>query len=128
MGIENKDKAVSFLLLSTRGKTEEAFSKFLGPGFKHHNPLVEGSVEAMKAALQRSFGRNPEKILEVKRALAEGDFVAVRSHVRMTPNDRGYVLAHFFRFEDGLIAEMWDSSQPVPEKSLNEKGCSRARV
>jgi predicted SnoaL-like aldol condensation-catalyzing enzyme len=31
-------------------------------------------------------------------------------------------LVHIFRFDGGLIAELWDIGQPVPEDSPNERG------
>ena len=45
-------------------------------------PFFEGSAEALKAGMEENARQNPDKVLEVKRAIAEGDFVAVHSHVR----------------------------------------------
>jgi hypothetical protein len=38
----NKDAAVSFLKLAVPGKAREACSKFVGSGFRHHNPFFGG--------------------------------------------------------------------------------------
>jgi len=116
----NKEKAISFLKLSARGQAEEAFLKLVSDGFIHHNPNVEGSAVALMKALNESFRQNPTKVLEVKKIVAEDNLVAVRSVVKMNTDDRGAIVTHFFKFEDGLIAEMWDSAQPVPERSLNQ--------
>lgn len=53
---------------------------------------------------------------------AEGELVAVHSHVRQKPGDLGAAVVHIFRFEKGRIVELWDLGQPVPEKSPNQYG------
>jgi predicted SnoaL-like aldol condensation-catalyzing enzyme len=75
----NKDAAVSFLKLAVSGKVREAYSKFVGAGFRHHNPFFEGSAETLLAGMEENVRLNPSKVLEVKRAIAEGELVAVHS-------------------------------------------------
>jgi predicted SnoaL-like aldol condensation-catalyzing enzyme len=118
----NKDAAVTFLKLAAGGKVQEAYSKFAGPGFKHHNPFFEGSASSLQAGMEENARQNPGKVLTVKRAIAEGDFVVVHSHVQQNPDDRGAAVVHIFRFENGRIAELWDIGQPLPEKSPNQYG------
>jgi len=118
----NKDTAISFLKLAASGKVREAYSKFVGAGFRHHNPFFESSAEALMAGMEENARQNPNKVLEVKRAIAEGEFVAVHSHVRQEPDDLGAAVVHIFRFENGRIVELWDLGQPVPEKSPNQYG------
>ena len=48
--------------------------------------------------------------------------MAVHSHVRQNPNDRGAAVVHIFRFEGDRVVELWDMGQPVPENSPNENG------
>jgi len=122
MAESNKETAISFLKLAASGNVREAYSKFVGPGFKHHNPYFEGSAETLMTAMEENARQNPNKSLEVKRAIAEGDLVAVHSHVRLKPEDRGGAVVHLFRFEDGRILELWDLGQPLPEKSPNQYG------
>jgi predicted SnoaL-like aldol condensation-catalyzing enzyme len=118
----NKDTAVLFLKLAASGRVREAYSKFVGPGFRHHNPFFEGSAEALMAGMEENARQNPSKVLEVKRAIAEGEFVAVHSNVRQKPDDLGAAVVHIFRFENGRIVELWDVGQPVPEESPNQYG------
>jgi len=75
----NKDAAISFLKLAAGGYVREAYSKFVCTGFRHHNPYFEGSAEALMAAMEENARQNPSKVLEVKRAIAEGEFVVVHS-------------------------------------------------
>jgi predicted SnoaL-like aldol condensation-catalyzing enzyme len=107
MANRNRDAAISFLKMTSSGNVREAYSKFVGPNFKHHNPFFDGSAETLMAALEENARDNPGKTLDVKRAIAEGDLMAVHSHVR---------------FEEGHIVELWDLGQEVPEQSPNQHG------
>ena len=44
----NKDAAVSFLKLAASGQVREAYAKFIGAGFRHHNAFFEGSMECSR--------------------------------------------------------------------------------
>ena len=118
----NKDTAVSFLKMGSRGDVREAYSKFVAPGFKHHNPYYEGSAETLMTAMEENARENPSKVLDVKLAIEEGHFVAVHSHVRLKPGELGGAVVHIFRFEAGHIVELWDVGQAVPEQSPNQHG------
>ena len=118
----NKDAAISFLKLAASGKVDEAYSKFIGQGFKHHNTFFEGSAESLQAGMKENSIQNPNKFFEVKRAIAEGDFVVTHSYVQQKPNDLGAVVVHIFRFENGKIVELWDLGQPIPADSPNQYG------
>lgn len=119
---KNKDTTIRFLEMASSGEVREAYAKFVGAGFRHHNPFYEGSAGSLMAGMEENARQNPKKVLEVKRAIAEGEFVAVHSHVRQNPDDRGGSVVHIFRFDDGRIAELWDVGQPVPEQSPNQHG------
>ena len=119
---QNKDIAVAFLEMASGGEVREAYSQFVGSGFKHHNPFFEGSAEALSAGMEDNARQNPDKVIEVKRVIAEGDLVVVHSHVRLNPNALGAAVIHIFRFEHGRIVELWDVGQPVPEDSQNQYG------
>lgn len=118
----NKDIAASFLKLAAMGKVEEAYSKYVGEGFRHHNPFFEGTAEALRAGMEENARQNPNKVLEVKRVIAEDDFVVIHSHVRQKPDQPGAAVVHIFRFDKVKIVELWDVGQPIPEHSMNENG------
>lgn len=119
---QHKETAISFLKSASSGQVREAFSKFVAEGFRHHNPFFEGSAESLQAGMEENARLYPSKILEVKRAIAEGDLVVVHSHLRQKPEERGVAVVHLFRFENGRIVELWDLGQPVPESSPNQYG------
>lgn len=118
----NKDKAVSFLQLVATGEVREAYRRYIGPEFIHHNPYFRGDADSLMLAMEENAAKNPHKILEVKRALEEGDLVAVHSHIKQTQEDIGAVVVHIFRFSNDSIVELWDVGQPIPEESPNENG------
>jgi len=118
----NKNAAVSFLELASSGNVSEAYLKYVGQGFKHHNPFFEGTADALQAGMIANAQENPDKVFEVKRVIAEDDFVVTHSQVQQKPGDLGAAVVHIFRFENGKIVELWDLGQPVPEKSPNENG------
>ena len=117
-----KDAAVSFLNLAASGRVREAYANRVTAGFKHHNPFFAGDANSLMAGMEENARQNPHKRLDVLHALEDGDFVAVHSHVRQTPTDRGAAVVHVFRFDGDRIAELWDVGQPVPEQSVNANG------
>jgi predicted SnoaL-like aldol condensation-catalyzing enzyme len=120
---DNKmDAAVAFLEMASSGEVREAYAKFVGLGFRHHNPYFEGSAGSLQAGMEENAQQNPDKVLEVKRVIAEGEFVVVHSHVRQKPDELGGAVVHIFRFENDRIVELWDLGQPVPEDSPNQYG------
>ena len=117
-----KETAIDFLRKAASGDVREAYRKYVGPRFRHHNVYFKGDAESLMLGMEENAKQNPDKTLEIKHALHDGDLVAVHSHVRMNPGDRGVALVHIFRFEGDRIAELWDLGQPVPETSPNEYG------
>jgi len=115
MADDNKANAIAFL-------KSEAYSKFVGKGFKHHNQFFEGSAESLQAGMEENARVNPNKVFTVKRAIAEGDFVVTHSHIQQKPGDLGAAVVHIFHFENGKIVELWDLGQPIVEKSPNQYG------
>lgn len=122
MSDTNTTNAVSFLQLASSGKVREAFEKYIGNGFRHHNPFFEGSAGALQAGMEENARQSPDKVFTILRTVSEGDFVVTHSHVQQNPDQRGAVVVHIFRFENGHIVELWDVGQPIPESSPNQNG------
>jgi predicted SnoaL-like aldol condensation-catalyzing enzyme len=122
MSTSHKEVALSFLRAAASGNVRAAYQKHVAPNFKHHNPFFRGDAESLMKGMEENATKNPNKVLEVQRAIEEGDLVAVHSRVLMKPDDRGVALVHFFKFQGDRIVELWDLGQPVPENSPNENG------
>ena len=118
----NKEAAVSFLQMTAAGQVEEAFARFAGPQFRHHNPYFAGDAASIKAGMLENAARFPDMLFEVQRALEDGALVAVHSRARMQPGGPAIAIVHILRFEDGRIAEMWDIGQAQPDPMPNQYG------
>ncbi|CAI8907820.1 SnoaL-like domain-containing protein [Brevibacillus sp. IT-7CA2] len=117
-----KENAVSFLQLVASGNVREAYQRYAGPNLRHHNPFFRGDAHSLMLAMEENAAKNPHKILEVKRAIEEGEIVAVHSHVKQNQEDLGGAVVHIFRFHNDQIVELWDVGQPIPADSPNENG------
>jgi len=117
-----RNAAVGFLRAASSGRVREAYERYIGPDFKHHNPHFGGDAAALRAAMEQDAAEHPNKVLKVQRVLADDDLVAVHSWVRMTGDDAGYALVHIFRFAGDRVVELWDIAEPVPASSPNANG------
>jgi predicted SnoaL-like aldol condensation-catalyzing enzyme len=79
-------------------------------------------MESLLAGMAEDAEQFPNKEFEVQRALQDGDFVAVHSRLRHSPDEQDMAVVHIFRFENGRIAEFWDVAQAAPEDVPNEHG------
>ena len=66
--------------------------------------------------------KNPHASLAVKNVLADGDLVAVHSHVVHKPGEPGAAVVHIFRFQADKVVEFWDLGMEVPKDSPNTDG------
>lgn len=120
--LSHKDSAVDFMRLVGAGKVREAYDRHVAGDFRHHNPNFHGDRSSLIEAMEDNARQNPNKVVDVKHVLEEGDTVAVHSHIRQDAQDRGAAAVHLFRFEDGRIAELWDIGQQIGPDSPNEHG------
>lgn len=118
----HKAAAVSFLNMVIAGNIQEAFEKYVSKGMRHHNIWFKGDSASLEKAMLESHLQFPNKIIDIKHVVEEGNMVAVHAHVRFKTEDSGWALVHFFLFEGDLIIEMWDMGQEIPENSPNENG------
>lgn len=118
-GMSRKDAAMAFLRLAASGRANEAFHNHVAPGFRHHNPFFRGDAASLMIAMEENAAKNPNKVLEIQRALEDGDQVAIHSRVRQKPGELGAAVVHIFKFQGDRIVELWDMGQPVPETSPN---------
>jgi predicted SnoaL-like aldol condensation-catalyzing enzyme len=117
-----KEAALDFMHLVVKGNIQDAYRKYIADDFLHHNAHFKGDRQSLMKAMEENHVQNPNKILSVKHALTDGDLVAIHSHIKMNPEDKGVAVVHIFRFKDNRIVELWDLGDPVPAESLNENG------
>ena len=94
-----------------------AQATFVGAQYKQHNPFVKDGKEGFIEAFTEVFKRSPKAHMEIKRVVAEGDFVVVHvHHLASDPKKKGRASMDWFRLDaDGKIVEHWDVMQWVPE-------------
>ena len=117
----NRETAINFLKLASSGKLDEAYA-LTSANFRHHNAYFAGDAESLKAGMADAAKQFPDTKLEVKRALEEGDTVAVHSRLQHSPETAEIAVVHIFRFEDGQIVELWDVGMEEPKDSPNKNG------
>ncbi|QFT90742.1 SnoaL-like domain protein [Bacillus sp. THAF10] len=118
----NKDQAISFLTLIVEGRISEAFERYSGPDFLHHNPYFKGDAHSLMVAMEENAKESPNKTMEIHHAVEENNTVVIHSHIKQHHEDLGAAVVHIFRFHDNKIAEVWDTGQAVPQDSPNENG------
>ena len=64
----------------------------------------------------------PDKWIDIKRVIAEGDIVAAHSHVSLNPGNVNVAVVHIFRFQGDRVVELWDISQEMKADSPNADG------
>jgi predicted SnoaL-like aldol condensation-catalyzing enzyme len=119
----NKKAALEFYDLAINKKDYEMASKYIGAGYKQHNPLVGEGKEGFKAFLAMLKKDFPQAHSEVKRVFADGNYVIIHVHSTRIPNTPGRAIFDCFRFDDnGKVVEHWDAIQDVPVKAANPNG------
>ena len=115
-----KEMASAFLKMAGMGQVDEAYVRFIAPEFIHHNQYFAGDRASLLAAMKEDHAKNPNRLVEVKRAFEDGDTVITLSHV--SKKEMEFVVVHIFRFEDGKVVELWDLGQKLEPNRVNENG------
>ena len=118
---DRKQIATEFLRLARAGD-RAAIERLVTPNARHHSAYFAAGMPALFDAMIAAATSAPERTSDVKRVLADGDYVVVHSHMKPTPADAGVAVVHIFRFDGDRIAELWDVGQPVPAENPNVDG------
>jgi predicted SnoaL-like aldol condensation-catalyzing enzyme len=103
-------------------KVREAFETWVDPGYVQHNPMAATGRDAAINFLEPFFAQHPDIHYSIARVIADGNLVAVHSHGKFAPDDRGVAVVDILRVEGCKVMEHWDVVQPVPEKAANSNG------
>ena len=58
-------------MLAASGKFREAYSGYVIPYFRHHNPYFRGDRESLMLAMEENATENPNKKLDIKLTLKD---------------------------------------------------------
>jgi predicted SnoaL-like aldol condensation-catalyzing enzyme len=103
----------------TRPSEEQAAQRYLVRSYRQHNPQAGDGAAAFIQFVTGFLAQVPQLSVDIKRTIAEGDFVVTHCLLKMSPQDRGTAVMDIFQLADGKIAEHWDVLQPVPETAAN---------
>jgi predicted SnoaL-like aldol condensation-catalyzing enzyme len=120
--MNRKEIAKKFLRMVATGKVDQAYERFVGAGFRHHNAYYPGDADSLRKGMADAAKQFPRTTIEIQRTIAEGSLVAVHSRVKHSPRERGYAVVHILRFKGSKIAEFWDLGMEVPKDSPNRHG------
>ena len=118
----NKKAVVEFYQKAINDKDFDAAAKYLGSRYIQHNPVAADGPEGLKGFIGFLKSKFPNSKSEIKRVIAEGDYVVLHVHAVREPGTRGRAIIDIFRLENGKIVEHWDVAQDVPEKAANSNG------
>lgn len=114
--------AEHFLSLCASGQARDAYARYVANDFRHHNAWFPGDRESLLRGMEQSAQAEPNKSFTVKQVIADGDRVAVFSHLRREQADVDMAVVHILRFQNGKIVELWDVGQVIPKDSPNGLG------
>jgi predicted SnoaL-like aldol condensation-catalyzing enzyme len=115
-----KKSVVEFCDKAFNQKDFDAAKPYFGPQFIDHDPgATADGIESFKRFLGFLRGKFPEARFEIKRVVAEGDYVIVHAHGVREPGTPGRAIVDIFRLDHGKIVEHWDVIQDITENSRN---------
>lgn len=120
--LTNKEIATEFLESIVNAKDYDAASKYLGTWYIEHDPQGTDGPAGLHAYIQYLQDNFPNSHVEIKRVIADGDYVIFHVHSILTPGTPGQAIVDIFRLDKGKVVEHWDVTQEIPEQSSNPNG------
>ncbi|MBK6673329.1 MAG: nuclear transport factor 2 family protein [Proteobacteria bacterium] len=115
----NKKLVLAFYEQIIGRKDFDGALKYMGATYKQHAPYAADGHTGLRAWLAGFKAAFPKHRYEVKRVLAEGDYVMLHLHGMGGPNPHGESVVDIFRVENGKVVEHWDIIQPIPDTADN---------
>ncbi|MEV4087888.1 ester cyclase [Nonomuraea fuscirosea] len=118
----NKQTVLDFYEAAFNEKDFDTVAKLVGDDYTQHNPQIADGPDGLQARLRHLKETFPALRVEVRRLLAEDDYVVGHVYAVREPGQRGTAIMDIFRLEDGKLIEHWDVMQEIPAEALNPNG------
>ncbi len=92
---------------------------YLGDYYRQHAPYARDGHDGVRDWVKGFKEAFPNHRYEVKKVIAEGDFVVLHLHGMNGPNPHGESVVDMFRVKDGKVIEHWDVIQAIPDSADN---------
>jgi predicted SnoaL-like aldol condensation-catalyzing enzyme len=115
----NESVVLRYLRALTGKHDLSAVDRYVSPSLYQHDPALADGACATRKAYADLFAAYPDYAAAVAKVVAEGDYVAVHTHVQDAPSDLGTSVYEIFRVQHGKIVEHWSDTQDVPTTSVN---------
>lgn len=114
----NAGLVTEFVQLIMNDHDFDAVRQRFGGGYTQHNHTMTDGIDGVIEAVTSTVKRYPEFAYDVRRVMADGEYVTIHSHVTLKAdhrgNDRkGLNISDTWRVADGRLAEHWDSVEPI---------------
>jgi predicted SnoaL-like aldol condensation-catalyzing enzyme len=118
----NKKLVIAFYQKLIGDKDAAGARRFMGEPYKQHSPYARDGFEGVAEFVQSFKAMAPNHHYEIKKVIAEGDFVVLHLHGISGMHPHGEQVVDFFRLKNGKVVEHWDVIQAIPENSENPNG------
>jgi predicted SnoaL-like aldol condensation-catalyzing enzyme len=115
----NKKLVLAFYAQIIGKKDFDAARKYMGDSYTQHAPYAADGPEGLRAWVAGFKAAFPRHHYEIKRVIAEGDYVMLHLHGMAGPNPHGESVVDIFRVANGKVVEHWDIIQPIPDTADN---------
>ena len=97
---------------------EYTLKKHADASYIQHNRTIPTGIIGLVDYVKNMVKRFPEYSYDVKRVIADGEFVVIHSHTTMKAKHRGnekkgFIITDTFRLKNGQLTEHWDAIQPI---------------
>jgi predicted SnoaL-like aldol condensation-catalyzing enzyme len=118
----NKKLVLAFYQKMIGDKDPEAARPYMAEKYVQHSAYARDGFEGV-AEFARMFKQNfPNHRYEVKKVIAEGDFVVLHLHGINGMGPHGEQVVDMFRVKNGKVCEHWDVIQEIPGDAQNPNG------